>query len=62
MSAQFGQGLPGGEGVALDLQQGDRPLGEATVAVEDRVLGVFPALVGQAGVGAARIVDQAVAV
>ncbi|MNI08814.1 hypothetical protein D3C73_618630 [compost metagenome] len=60
--AHLGQRLPGGEGVALDLQQGDRPLGKAAVGVEDGVFRVLPALVRQASVGRTRVVDQAVAV
>ncbi|MND95557.1 hypothetical protein D3C80_878150 [compost metagenome] len=60
--AHVRQGLPGGEGVALDLQQGDGPLREAAVAVEDGVLAILPALIGQPGLGGAGIVDQAVAV
>ena len=45
-------GPPGGEGVALHLDQGDRTRREAAVVVEDRIDAVLPALVGQAALGA----------
>ena len=60
--AELAHRLPGGVGVALHLQKRDRALGETAVGVADGVLRILPALVGQTRVGAALIVDQAVAV
>ncbi len=59
---EVGHGPVGGEGVALHLDQRDGPIREAAVGVEDGILAVLPALVGQARVLPALVVDQAIAV
>ena len=48
--------------IALHLAEGDRPLRDRAVGVEDCVVGVLPALVGEAGFAGAAIFDEAVAV
>ena len=51
-----------GEDVALHLDQRDRSDGLGPVGVEDRIVAVLPALVGEAGCRPARVGDEAVAV
>ncbi len=51
-----------GVDVALDLDEGDRPVGEAPIAVANRVPRVLPALVGQAALGQPLVLDEAVVV
>jgi hypothetical protein len=48
--------------VALHLAERDRGLGDPSGRVVDPVEGILPALVGQAAVGAALVLDEAVAV
>ena len=48
--------------VALHLGERDRAFGQAAVGVEDGVVGVLPALIGQALLGGAIVFDEAVAV
>ena len=43
--ADFTHGQPGGVGVALNLEQGDRSLREAAILVEDGIFRILPALV-----------------
>ena len=52
----------GGIDIALHLAKRDRPLRQRAVGVEDGVVGVLPALVGEPGLAAAVIFDEAVAV
>ncbi len=52
----------GGIDIGLDLDQRDRPLCQSAIGVEDRVIGVLPALIEQALVGCPVIFDEAVAV
>ncbi len=59
---ELAHGQIGGERIALHLHQGDGPVGEPAVGVEHAVLAVLPALIGQAGLPAAGIVDQPVAI
>ena len=48
--------------VALHLAERHRPFGQRAVGMEDRVVRVLPALVRQAAIGGARVLDEAVAV
>ena len=59
--ARGGEAL-GGIDIALHLDERDRPLGQAAVRVEDRIVGVLPALVRQPRLGSARVLDEAVAI
>src|SRR5262249_33533127 len=49
--------LLGAVDVGLHLRQRDRALGQAAVGVEDGVLGILPALVGEALLGGAIVFD-----
>ena len=51
-----------GKHVALDLAQRDGALGEAPVGMEDRVVGVLPALLDEAGRKLPGVLDESVAV
>src|SRR5207247_10633734 len=59
---RLGHAVLGCVHVGLHLGQGDRALGQAAVAVHHRVVGVIPALVGQAAGAVALVLDEAVAV
>ena len=48
--------------VALHLGQRDRAFGETSIGVKDRVLGILPALVGEAPLGCAVILDETITV
>src|SRR5258708_6873783 len=48
--------------VALYFRQGERPLREAAVAVEDGIVTIFPALVRQSLIGFARVLYKTVTV
>src|SRR5262245_3606567 len=48
--------------VALHLRKRDRPLRQAAVGVENRILGIFPALVGETALGRAVVFEKAVAI
>ena len=54
--------LLGGKHVALNLGERDRAFGGAAVGMEDRVVGVLPALVGEALLGLAAVFDEAIPV
>ena len=48
--------------VALHFDQRDRSLRHAAVGVEHRIDAVFPALVGEAALRRARVIEQAIAI
>src|SRR5689334_15200812 len=48
--------------IGLHLGERDRTAREAAIGMEDAVVGILPALVGEALLGGARIFDEAVAV
>src|SRR5918996_4086678 len=52
----------GSVGIALDLDERDRPLGQGAVGVEDRIVAVLPALIDQPLTCPPAILDEAVAV
>ena len=62
LGGEEGPGQVGPVGVALHLSQSDRRIGQAAVGEADGVVGVLPALVAQAPVGGALVLDVAVAV
>ena len=51
-----------GERIGLNLAQCDRPLGQSAIRVEDQIIGILPALVGEAVLAFPRIFDEPVAV
>ena len=53
-------GPPGGEHIGLDFGERDRASGERTVVVENRVMAVFPALIGEALNGPPPVFDESV--
>src|SRR5438552_8213259 len=46
-SGEFGCTQPGGVNITLHLAEGDRPLGQSAVGVEDGIIGILPALLNQ---------------
>ena len=52
----------GGEDVTLHLGKRDRAFRKLAVGMEDRVVGILPALIGEPLLGRALIFDEAVAV
>src|SRR5262249_42882268 len=56
------QHLLGAIDVALHLRKRDRALRQAAVGVENRILGIFPALVGETPLGCAIVFEKAVAI
>src|SRR5690606_38252584 len=59
---QFGTRQQGGVHIALHLAQCDRRLGQMPLGIVDAVVAVLPALVDQAAVGGAPVLDETVAV
>src|SRR5579859_728507 len=50
------------EYIALHFGKRDIAFGETAIGVEDRVIGILPALIAQAGIGRALVFDKAVAI
>jgi len=46
----------------LHFDEGDGAFGEAAVGVKDRVVGIFPSLIGQALFAGAFVFDEAIAI
>ena len=54
--------LFGGIDIALHFDQRDGALGEPAIGVKDRVMRIFPALIGQALIARAMIFDETIAI
>jgi hypothetical protein len=52
----------GGIDVALDFSECDRPFGEPAVGMKYGILGVFPALIGEAPVSRTLVFDKTIAI
>src|SRR5207248_1316650 len=61
-SIELGRRQPGAIDITLQLDQRDRRLRQGAIAMSNAVPGIFPALVEQARLGLAFIVDEAVAI
>ena len=60
--AERGHGTKRGVGVALHLNNRDRPMRERAVGMEDGVVAVFPALIDETVTGARAIADEPIAI